>query len=176
MTQPTIVDLDADPFEGAEKAATPEFQQAIGLLFVVSGAAEATLALEVLRMMSHPNKLTLTATPLVCGMELKVKLGMIRTYAAMHGLDAKEISALTDDIRTAFGRRNEFAHSVVKPQTDPKSVLVQSLKFDARGQIPNPQRHTAFQIRGYARAIHSSVRALHDRLTQIGYRKSTELL
>ena len=83
-----------DPFEDAKKAATPEFQSAIGVLFIIAGAAETALAFEIMRMMAHPNKFSASALPLVSGMDLKVKLNIIRTYARMHNTSPDEISAL----------------------------------------------------------------------------------
>ena len=126
--------------------------------------------------MSHPNKLIITGTPLVGGMDLSIKLGIIRTYARMHKTSPDEISALTDDIKTAFNKRNEFAHSVVRPQKNHKRIEVQSLKFNSLGNLPEPQRHTAEHIVGYAKAIHSSVRALNEKLNALGYRKMSEAL
>lgn len=149
----------------------PAAQQVIGMLFVTAGLAEGALAFQLLRMMAHPNKFTPQAMALVSGMDVKVKLGLIRTYAALHANKASGILGIVDDIRSAFGKRNDFAHSVITPDSKNNGVTVRSLKFDSRGRLPEPQRHTIEQIKGYAGGLHSSVLALDKKLTELGYLK-----
>lgn len=149
--------------------------QAIGFLFITAGAAESALAFQVLRMMVHPDPLPPHSVALVGGMDVNVKLTQIRIYAAMRAQNHKKsISASCDDIRSAFGKRNLFAHSIVSPADRPDHVSVQPLKFDSSGNFPDPQQHSRAQIEGYAQAIHSSVRALVDQLNEIGFRKLTD--
>lgn len=164
------------PYSSAKEIG-PELEQAIGSLFVSAGAAEVALAMQVLRMMANPNPIIVDAVPLLSGMEVRVKLGIIRTYAGLKARDRctrNAISKTADNIRDAFDRRNDFAHSALKAGDEADTVALLTMKVDRVG-IPITKVYTKAQIEGFSQAIRSSVRALDEQLTRLGFRKLEEL-
>jgi hypothetical protein len=153
-----------------------EIPAAVGNLFMIAGMAESALAFHVLRMLAHPKSIDPTAFHLVSGMEVKVKLSIIRTLAALKAPSHKKIiGKACDAIRDAFDKRNEFAHCVVIPGVEPETIVTHSLKATALGTFRGDVKYSIKDVGRFAADILTSARALDEALIHSGFRKVKEL-
>lgn len=153
-----------------------EIPAAVGNLFMMAGAAESALAFQLLRMLAHPKNIDPAAFHLVSGMDVKVKLSIIRTLAALKvPRHKKAISIACDGIRDAFDKRNEFAHSIVVPGVEPKTIVTHSLKPTALGTFRGDVKYSLGDVGAFGVNILTKCLALDEALTRSGFRKVKEL-
>jgi len=135
---------------------------------MLGGAVEHSMNFHILRFLSYPHPASPLALHAISGADLSVKLAIIRTYAATMRHRGKKVSEICDKIRAGYSRRNEFAHGVISPGPQGKSVLVRSLKPAKNGLMRQPIKYTAKEIRGFNKALHDAALELDDALTELG--------
>lgn len=156
-----------------EGSFSPELMQEIGLLFITAGAAEHALAVQMTRLIAHPNAIDPATVIALAGTETKVRLQQIQTLIT-YRLQSDMSAALLkqcDTIRDAFQNRNHLAHWLCSEGTDPHKVVLKNMKANKAGNLsPDKPLHRQ-QIREWSEKIHTSVRTLDVLLNQAGITK-----
>lgn len=161
-----------------EKSIGKRAFQAIGLLFAVASGAELMLAAQLIRLISTKDAAMYHAFPLVTGVEVRVKINLIRIFISMYKLDTenKSLSKMLDKLEAAFKRRNDIAHSAILPGRNKNEICLQLLRAKASaGDIPQPQFVPFAQIRQYAYDIFNWTSLLEHSLTLRGLHTTQEL-
>ena len=113
--------------------------------------------------------------PLVGGMDVKVKLNLIRIYCAQQfPKEKKLINEACRKIQDAFDERNFIIHNLSGPTDDPRVLQVQPLKFKSSGELPKPVLYTPEKIMAAAKAIRTPYRALEEMFKLLGVKQSEE--
>lgn len=117
------------------------------------------------------------AYPMVTGMEIKLKINMIRIFLSMYGIDKERaISKLLDRIYALYERRNDFAHALLLPGRTKDEVKIQVLRAKVKtGVMPQPQYIKIETIRGYSSDLWIELSKLAEALTEAGVPTSQEL-
>ena len=145
-----------------------EVMKAIGELITTAAAVDQSIGLQILRILGAPN---IGALPVVCGMQIKVKLNVINLLISVHKpRDRKEVAKLCNEIRDAFVKRDVFAHSTYW-QRKPDEHLFQQLVVTKEGRLPPPQAFTLSQIIGFSNTLRNLSLALDKKLGTLGFPK-----
>jgi hypothetical protein len=153
-----------------EEKFSQELIHAIGLLFVTASSAETAVALQVPRLISHPQKLDPATALALAGTPMRVSLQQIRTLARFRlAADAAaNIATLCDKLRESYEHRNELAHFVAAPGQRPDEAVLRTLRLKADGSLTPAKPYTADQIREFAATLRARVRELDNLLTAAG--------
>jgi len=156
-----------------EDQVEPEMLNAIGLAIATAGTTESSLGLQILRIVGGQNRFDVGALPLVGGMQIRVKLNIIRILcAARHPNEAKEISRICDGIQDAFSNRDVIAHSVVMPNEANKGrYAFRDLRVNKDGRMPDPTMFTIEDVRSIAHRLLALSLDLDQKLTALGFAK-----
>ena len=144
------------------------FTTAVGRLMLTAGRCETSLSLQVLRLLEHPN--AGKALPLLGGMEVNVKLSIIRIMAAakLKTNEAKQIGNACDAVRSSYGDRNFIAHGYSLAGEESGSAVVQSMRYEADGFLPEVKTMTIEQLNSQANRLLHAVQDIARLLTDFG--------
>jgi hypothetical protein len=154
---------------GFEKLFNKDLLEAIGILFITAAGAETMAGLQLLRVLSHPRPLDLGLFPATAGMEMKVRLGIIRVRSAQIAPQcAARISKITSKIQDAFEHRNNIAHNMGLPEPTPSHVKLTILSFKGDGSLKERKTYNAKQIRLFSYLMEERLKALNSAITEAG--------
>lgn len=169
MTAPTPKSkrLPRTPVETMIRAPT---LRAIGTLITTASAVDVLVGLQIIRMISPANFMAYHASPVVLGMEFKVKIQILQVLLASQNADPSgKLTKLCDQMRSLYQRRNEVAHAVVGPiASRPDHTNFQMFKAEVKsGNIVRPKPLTAAQIIDWARALYGKGQSLQAAITEL---------
>jgi hypothetical protein len=159
-----------------EKHIPAEVFRSVGLLITVSASAEFMMADLILRLIGTKRGSAFHAYPLVAGMDVKVKISLIRIYAAMYRLKGStQINETLDKIDSLLGLRNEVAHSATLPGRKKGQVKFQDTRAKARLKgMPQPTVRNAETIREAACDLHAKTQELLTLMAKAGVKTAEE--
>ena len=103
----------------------------IGALILTASAVDHHVGLQILRMISPNNFVMWHAWPVVCGMDFKVKLSLIRILAAQFGKETRDYcSECCDEMQKLYQKRNIIAHSLYQGPTPKGHFQFQDMRAD----------------------------------------------
>lgn len=146
----------------------PEMIHSIGRLFIMSAVTENAITNQLFRLVMHPFQDSGYAALAFVGMDLKVKLKLIKDisfFKAEHQYE--EIGKACDKLRRSFDHRNNLAHMTPNPK-NPKELFLYSLRPGSDGLIEPPKRMTLNEINEHAEKTHVRLLHLDDLLNKAG--------
>lgn len=162
---------------GFEKLFNKDIIEAIGILFLTAAGAETMVGLQLLRVLSHPRTLDVSILPATAGMDMKVRLGIIRVRMAQIAPEStQQISRITSKIQDAFEHRNNIAHNTGLPDRTTDHIRLTLLRFKGDGTLQKHKIYHAKQIRTYAFLMQERLKALDTAITDAGVTKIPERL
>lgn len=143
----------------------------IGALVVTAAAIDNHVGVQLLRMISPIHFVSWHEWPLVSGMDFKVKLNLIRTYAAMSGHEERAyISECCDKLQKLYQKRNSIAHSVFQGQTKNGRLMFQDLRADGQTGGTRPKLIvTVDTLRSWGAEMLQWTMELERSLNELGY-------
>jgi len=160
-------------FEGSFST---ELLQAVGILFITCAAAETVIGLQLIRVLSHPGIANTGILPAISGMDVSVRLAVIRVRVAQIAPScAPEISRITAKIQNAFGHRNNIAHNFGHDGRSKNHIDLRSLRFNGDGSIQPNRTYDAKQIRTFSFLLQERLKGLDSALGAAGVLKLAEL-
>lgn len=161
-----------DPKLAMEDGYSKELLQAVGILFLTAAATETLISFEVLRVLSHPRAMDPNLIPAISGMEVGVKLGIVRVTAAMHKPHCgPAISRATTKLQDAFEHRNNIAHNFGRNAKTEDHITLTQLRLTPQGKMRPEIHYHARQIRMFSYLLQQRGRALDEALTEAGFAK-----
>jgi hypothetical protein len=143
----------------------------IGALVVTASAVDHQVGFQILRMISPINFVAHHAWPVVAGMDFKVKLGLVRTLAAIYPKAARDyIVECCDQMQTVYTRRNQVAHMMIIGVLPKGKVELTSMKGDATTGEPAPPLIIDVEmVRGWGRSLFTWSNELEQTLSDLGF-------
>jgi hypothetical protein len=152
----------------AEKDAAPDILYAIGLLVATAAQVDFDLGCQVIRFVSH-DRVNPYASPVVAGMDFKVKLSIIRVMAnQLEEEDCERAQKLCDELQDLYQRRNDVAHLPMMGRKGNASLFMQTKRSAKGGVVPPRKPFTATQIKDWARRMEWAAIQLSDHLDGCG--------
>lgn len=144
----------------------------VGLLVAVCSDADTNLGFQILRTIIRDSVSRVYAMPLIAGMDVSVKLGILRTVIVDRVGDTTDIDHCLSRMQKFFDKRNIFCHGMAKPAAKKDYVSIQELKFVGAKRTPTePHVFEIKQIKVYARELRYRSFQLDEELTRAGFAK-----
>lgn len=157
----------------------PEIVRAIGASILFASFLDYALSVHLYRLITpkgHPMQDAPLAVTL--GMDVRVKLGLMRTTFRMHAPHAsEEFDGLTQELGDWFDKkRNAMAHYLWRPGTKPGTADGYAYKAVSRWQKPELKGVTAAQIIEWTATAQRLAHRINEAITEAGLPTPQDLL
>ena len=148
---------------------------AVAALTLTAAAIEHHLTMALFRLLTHRHAQNPHAMMPLEGMEVRVKLQLLKAASAIMVPERREeIAKLVKKLDDAFGTRNLFAHGMVSGKKSGDRIMLYRIKTLEDGSVPQPVCWTADQIRQAAWKIETLSASIHEQLDAAGVREFLE--
>ena len=143
---------------------------AIGKMLIIFASAENALAIQVARLISHPESLESTTALAISGTQSSVLIQQIQILSRFHAQPKQRPAILKkcDQIRKGFDLRNDLAHCSAGRGPDKNKIKIQPFKMKANGQLVPQKIFTTTQINEATDKFNAHLLELDKLLTDAG--------
>ena len=170
--------MDDLPFPlAAENDVPADTIYEIGALIVSAAIADFGLGNQLIRLVSGQRApLNLRISPLVTGMDFKVKLAMVRIFATTipDAAIAQRAHKICDRLQEVYQRRNDVTHLVPSGHSRGVTKFMVMKRNGKTGLPPQPKTYTKHQIRSWSRELDSLVIDLSEILDDYQFSDVTD--
>lgn len=150
-----------------------DLHEAIGTLIVTATGVDTQIGLQIIRAISPVGYVAYHAMPVVMGMEIRVKLNLLKIILNSRKYPEpviKHLLGVVDSLGDLYQKRNEIAHGLPIKQVSSDRYNVQIFKASAKtGFMVAPKVVSVSEIRDWARTMFGLGKHLEDALTDLGF-------